>query len=188
MTKTPSSTPSLKQLALDAIGAIAAQLRAADPSLSQAQSVAKAAQTPEGRNAYDVYRMPGAGEPWPVVVAHMAKGEGFLEQASMRDIIIAKRALSKEGGSGGSGPRGTLIEDPKTRGPKAPADTLPAKPQRPTVTAPISPADAIYAGIRAAALRAAPAGTSDATAIAAYLNTSAGQAAHRAWNAAMQAQ
>jgi hypothetical protein len=71
----PTSTPSLRDLALDAIGAIAATMRAADPSLTKAQSIAKAAQTTEGRSAYAVYRLPGAEQPWPEVIAHMAKGE-----------------------------------------------------------------------------------------------------------------
>lgn len=187
--KPTSSTPSLKQLALDAIGAIAAQLRAADPALSKAQAVSKAAQTPEGKSAYNVYRMPGAEQPFTEVLAHLAKGEGFLEQGSMRGHILAKRAhLAKEGGSGGSGPRGGNIENPIVTGYRgAPAASLPAQPNGRKVTTPITPADAIYADIVAAALRAAPYGTSQAVAVAAYLQTPDGQAAHARWNAARQA-
>jgi ABC-type Fe3+ transport system substrate-binding protein len=110
----------------------------------------------------------------------------YVQEASMRDAILAKRQLAKDGGAGGSGPRGGMIEDPKISGPKAPADSLPAQPNGRKVVSPITPADAIYAGIRAAALRAAPTGTSEAQAIAAYLSTSEGQAAHARWNAARQ--
>jgi hypothetical protein len=90
----PTSTPSLRDLALDAIGAIAATMRPADPSLTKALSIAKAAQTTEGRSAYAVCRLPGAEQPWPEVIAHMAKGEVYVQQSSMRDVLIAKALIS----------------------------------------------------------------------------------------------
>jgi hypothetical protein len=180
---TNTRTPSLKDIALDRIGELAAELRKSDPSLSREQAVSAVMKTAAGREAYGFYAAPDSHLAWPAAIAHLAKGEGF-RPASMRDAIIQKRQLAKEGGAGGSGPRGGMIEDPKRSGPKTPSDTLPAQPNGRKVTSPITPADAIYAGIRAAALRAAPTGTSEAQAIDAYVRTSEGQAAHARWNAA----
>ncbi len=73
MAKKSTSTttvPSLKSLALDAIGAIALDLQKADPTMSREQSVAKAAQTPEGKSAYALYQRPGSELPWPTAVRH----------------------------------------------------------------------------------------------------------------------
>jgi hypothetical protein len=107
----------------------------------------------------------------------------------MRNAILAKRALAKVGGSGGSGPLGSTTEDPKISGPKTPADKVgpPAQPPGRKVTVPVDPAAAIYAGIRQAALAAAPTGTSEAQAIARFLATSAGAKMHRNHNTAIQA-
>ena len=99
MTKS-STTQSLRDLALDTINGIAAELRKADPSLSKAQAVARAAQTPAGRSAYSIYKLPGAQQPW----------------------LDAVKSLTK--GTSGSGPRGGRIEDPKITGPKVPGDML----------------------------------------------------------------
>ncbi len=198
---TRPKVPTLRDLALDRIGELAAELRKSTPSLSREQAISAVMKTAAGKEAYRFYAAPGGHLPWPesvqgIVKAELSKAAKAAE--SPRAIIdanpttttkawreiLAKRAVSKEGGAGGSGPREGMIEDPKTSGPKTPTDTLPAQPNGRKVTAPISPADAIYAGIRAAALRAAPAGTSEAHAIAAYLTTSEGQAAHARWNAA----
>jgi hypothetical protein len=197
-----SATPSLKQMALDHIGDLAAAIRTADPSLSPQQAVAKAAQTPEGRQAYAYIRQPGSHLPLFEVLEHMAKGQAWLQSPALRDLIEAERAtpaglakadaahdrymasrradleklgVTKESGGGGSGPRGR-IEDPKTRGPKAPGDSL------------ANPADVILAEIYRQALAAAPAGTSQAAATAAFLQTQAGNALHADFNAARAAQ
>ena len=190
MSKPTSSTPSLKQLALDAIGKLADAVQKTQPTLTRAQAVTKAAQTPEGKSAYNVYRMPGAEQPFTVVLAHLAKGEGFLEQGSMRDHILAKRAqLAKEGGSGGSGPRGGNIENPIVTGYRgAPAASLPAQPNGRKVKPPISGADAILADIHGRALRAAPDGTSQEAATAAFLKTPEGQGCWHSYNTARQAE
>jgi hypothetical protein len=155
--------------------------------LTRERSIAKAAATTEGLEVRRLYAIPGAELPFTEVLAHLAKGEVFVENATYRDRLIHKRALAKEGGSGGSGPRGGMIESPKTTGPKAPADTLPAQAAGPKITPPISPSDAILAAIHAQALRLAPAGTSQEQATAQFLQTSAGQQLHRQYNAAMVA-
>jgi hypothetical protein len=173
-------------LSLDHIYAIAAELRKSDPAMSRAQAVAKAAQTTEGLEARRLMNMPNSNLPYAeaiqsIVHAAVAKAAG----PSSRELAAYKRWRADLAAKSGSGPIGTLVEDPRISGLTRPADSLPAQPRgRQAVTAPISPADAIYAGIRAAALRAAPAGTTEASAIAAYLNTSDGQAAHARWNAA----
>jgi hypothetical protein len=189
MTRSPKSSPvSLRSLALDQIASIAEGLRKSDPSLTPAAATVLAAKSPEGREAYRIYTTPGMGGPLFETLEHMAKGEVFQEKASMRDVIIAKRALAKEGGSGGSGPRGGMIEDPKLSGPVRPADTLPAQPAGRKVTSPVSPADAILADIHAQALRAAPFGTSQESATSAFLQTTTGQQLHAQWNAVRRLQ
>jgi hypothetical protein len=186
--KATSPVPSLRDLCVTALDNIAAEIRKAEPTMTREKSIAKAAQTPEGLEVRRFYQMPGAEQPFTEVLAHLAKGEFFLEEASMRDVIVAKRQqVAKEGSGGGSGPRGGRIEDPKISGPKAPADTLPAQSAGRKVTSPISPADAILADLHAQALRAAPSGTSQEAATAAFLQTSAGQTLHRSYNAAMAA-
>lgn len=214
MKKTSTSTvPSLRDLALDVIGRLSDELRKADPTLTKAQAVAKAAQTPEGRSAYSYYTMPGAHLPVTEVLDHLAGGEGYLAAGSMRDHILAKRQLAKVGNNGGAGPKGSNIESPPVSGPKRPADTIPATsskvkpaagglPATPPVkrpdfapyigaptkkVTPVSPSDAIYAKLRADAIAANPT-MPEAHAIAAHLSTTAGQAQHRAWNAAREAE
>jgi hypothetical protein len=66
--KTKSTVPTLRDLALDHLAAIAADLRRHNPSLSKEQSVAKAAATPEGREAHRLYQTPGSELPWPQAV------------------------------------------------------------------------------------------------------------------------
>lgn len=88
-----SSTPSLRDLCLDAIGAIAQAIQKSSAvPMTREQSVALAAQTPEGLAARRFLQMPGSAQPFTEVLGHLAKGEGFLEQASMRDAIVAERA------------------------------------------------------------------------------------------------
>jgi hypothetical protein len=65
VSKKSSPVPTLKALALDHLAAIAATLRKADPSLSREASIVQAAQTPEGRSTYAIYRMDVAQQPWP---------------------------------------------------------------------------------------------------------------------------
>jgi hypothetical protein len=69
-----------------------------------------------------------------LVKAAVAKAAG-PDSATLAAYNRWRVDLEKEGGGGGSGPRGGRIENPKTRGPKAPADTLP------------NPADVILAEI-----------------------------------------
>jgi hypothetical protein len=171
-----SSTRSLRDLALDHLADIAAEFRKSDPSLSREQSVAKAAQTPEGIEARRLYNTKGAELPYAeavqaIVTRAVAKAAG---PSSLWTAAYKRwRAdLAKEGAGGGSGSRGGRVEDPKISGPKAPADTLP------------NPADVILAEIHRQALAAAPAGTSQAAATAAFLQTSAGNTLHAEWNAA----
>jgi hypothetical protein len=200
LTSPKSSTPSLRSLALDHLADLAAALQKADPSLSPQKAVAKAAQTPEGKQAYFIYRQPGSHLPLFENLAHMAKGQIWQENPSLRDLIEAERAtpaslakadaahdaylarrradleklgVAKEGGGGGSGPRGGRIEDPVTSGRRTPADTLP------------SLADAIYAKLRADAIAANPT-MSGAQAVVAHLQTTQGQALHAQWAAARQ--
>jgi hypothetical protein len=189
MTKKPSTTPSLRQFALDHIQHLTEELKKSG-KLTHEQALLEAVQTPEGYEARRIYNLKGSELPFAQAINQIVKRE--LEKksslpTSMRDQILAKRQLDKEGGSGGSGLRGGTVESPVTAGRKTPADSLtpPATGNNnPRITPSVSPSDAIYAGIRAAALRAAPAGTTEAQAIAAYLATSQGQAEHARWNAA----
>lgn len=72
--KPTSTTPSLRSLALDHLTALAQELQAASPSLTEAQAVAKAAQDhPEGRESFRLYQTPGAELPWPEAVTEIAK-------------------------------------------------------------------------------------------------------------------
>ena len=164
MTKS-STTQSLRDLALDTINGIAAELRKADPSLSKAQAVARAAQTPAGRSAYSIYKLPGAQQPW----------------------LDAVKSLTK--GTSGSGPRGGRIEDPKITGPKVPGDMLkpPAQTAGRKVRQAVDPAAAIMTAIHEQAAAAAAPGTPEASAVASFLNTPAGAELHRRYNATMAA-
>ena len=181
-----SSTRTLRDLALDHLADIAAEFRKSNPSMSREQSVAKAAQTPEGLEARRLYNTKGAELPYAeavqaIVTRAVAKAAGpsslwTAAYKRWRADLDAKDGVAKEGGGGGSGPRGGRIEDPKTRGPKAPADTLP------------NPADVILSMIHAQALKDAPVGTSQAAATAAFLQTAAGNTLHAEYNAARAAQ
>jgi hypothetical protein len=72
VTKRATSTiPTLRDLALDHIHAIAADLRKAEPSLTRERAVAKAAATPAGREAHAIYNRPGSHLPWPQAVAQL---------------------------------------------------------------------------------------------------------------------
>ncbi len=176
MTSRRSSTstpPSLRDLALDHLGALAAAIRAENPALSKSQAVAKAAQSPEGRDAYAIYKDPGAAKPWPEAVKQLA-GLTQLDDPALATYLATRRADLLKGVSG-SGPRDGRIEDPITSGRRAPADTLP------------DPAAAIMQALHEQALAAAPVGTSQAQATAAFLNTPEGAFLHRQYNAAMQA-
>jgi hypothetical protein len=174
---TPSS-PTLRQFAIDHIGAIATDLRKSDKSLTREQALAKAAQTPEGLEARRLYNMKGSHLPWAaainsIVTAELTKAAGpsklqLAAYTRWRAELAAKDGVTKSG----SGPLGGRIEDPKISGPTRPADTLP------------NPADVILALIHAQALKNAPAGTSQAAATAAFLQTRAGNALHAEWNAA----
>ncbi len=192
-----SSIPSLRSLSLDHIADLAAAERKADPSLSPQQAVAKAAQTVEGKQAYSIIRTPGSHLPLFEMLEAMAKGQIWQENPPLRDRIVAERAtpagLAKADAAheaylarrradlerltkGGSGPRGGRVEDPPTSGPARPADAL------------ANPADVILAEIYRQALAAAPAGTSQAAATAAFLQTRVGNALHAEYNAARAAQ
>ena len=92
MTKKTSTSPSLRDVCLDQIGAIAAEMQKADPTLTKQQAVVKAAQTPEGRNAYNLYRAPGSERPILEAIASLTKAEG---PGTMRAAIIEKRATRK---------------------------------------------------------------------------------------------
>jgi hypothetical protein len=76
-----STPPSLRDLALDHIGAIAAELRKQDPTLTREGAVSKAATTREGREAYAIYRSVGSELPWPQAIQkfeEVAKSAGRL--------------------------------------------------------------------------------------------------------------
>ncbi len=174
-TPDPNAPPTLRSLALDHLGDLAAALRKSDKSLTREQALAKAAQTPEGLEARRLYNMKGSHLPWAaainsIVTAELAKQSSL--PTTMRAAIIRKRAMAK----GGSGPLGSRVEDPPTSGPKRPADAL------------ASPADVILALIHAQALKDAPAGTSQEAATAAFLQTKVGNELHAQWNAARAAQ
>jgi hypothetical protein len=133
----PTTIPWLRELALDHLSALAAELRKSDPSLSKQQAVAKAAASPEGREAFRLYQTPGAELGWQAAVSEITKRE------------LAKGARSRK------------------------------------VAAPaLGQADAIFATIRKQAMAAAPAGRSEAGAIADFLQTSAGQQLWRQYNTA----
>jgi hypothetical protein len=68
-----SNVPTLRDLALDHIHAIATELRKSDPSLTRERAVAKAATTPEGREAHAIYNSPGSHRPWLQAIELMAK-------------------------------------------------------------------------------------------------------------------
>jgi hypothetical protein len=184
--KATSPVPTLRDICLDEIGSIAAEIANNSPTpLSKAQSIALAARTPAGYSAYNWYRSQFSHLPVGQAVTEIVKSE--LAKDTATKILAKRQQVAKEGGSGGSGPRGGMIESPKTTGPKAPADTLPAQSAARKISAPISPSDAILAAIHAQALRAAPAGTSQEQATAAFLQTTAGQQLHRQFNAAIAA-
>ena len=65
---TTPAPPTLRDLCLDAIAVIAAELRKADPSLSRERSIVKAAETRQGREAHRLYQAPGSELPWPAAI------------------------------------------------------------------------------------------------------------------------
>lgn len=86
----PATIPSLRDLSLDSIAAIAAELRAKDRTLTRAQSIAKAATTPEGRQASDLYRAPGSERPWTQAVLELAKARHPGPSEKMAGVRVAK--------------------------------------------------------------------------------------------------
>ncbi len=198
----PKSSPvSLRSLALDHIGSLAAALQKADPQLTKEAATALAAQSPEGRAAYRIYTTPGMGGPLFETLEHMAKGEVFQEKASMRDAIIAKRAKSTAKGDaahetylasrsaqlaklGTPASRARVTVDPHTPKPGYVGQPIPASNPAPAMT----PADHIYAAMIEAARREAAPGRSESGAMADYLGTSSGAAQHAAWNSARRLQ
>jgi hypothetical protein len=101
--KATSAVPSLRDLCVTALGNIAAEIRKADPTLTRERSIAKAAATTEGLEVRRLYAIPGAELPFTEVLAHLAKGEVFVENATYRDRLIHKRALAKEGAMAAQG-------------------------------------------------------------------------------------
>jgi len=161
MTKTRSTStiPTLRDLALDHIGHLAAQLRKSDPGMTREAAVAKAAQSPEGREAYRLYRTAGAELPvfeaiTAIVKRELVKGEGGA--GTMRAAILAKAAGKKT--------------DLKRKAPTNPPPTN-------------DPADAIYGHIREQAVAANPK-MSEPAAISTYLQTTEGKLLWASYNAA----
>lgn len=175
----PNSPPTLRDICLDEIGAIAARIaKASITPMTREQSVALAARTPEGRSAYAWYRVPGSELPvsaaiTQIVKSQLAKAEGGA--GSMRAAIIQKRAEVAKASPLPSmaGARKDTAQPVVTR---PPASAI-------TIT---DPAQAIYAGLHAAALAAFP-GIQESAAVAAFLATPAGQEMHRRYNDAMAA-
>lgn len=167
-----SSVPTLREIALSVIDNAAAALQKADPKMSLPQALAKAVRTDdEARSAWRVFQNPAAALPLAEALAALSAGQAPAP-VSMRSQIIQKRAqLTKEGGAGGSGARGSRVESPVLTGRKSPADSLP------------NLSDSIYAGIRSDAVAANPTLTPE-KAVATFLTTSVGEAAHARWAAA----
>jgi hypothetical protein len=171
----PNQPPTLKNLALDHIGALAAELRKADPTLTKEAAVSKAARSPEGYQAYRLYRTAGAELPVfqainQIVKRELAKGEGGA--GTMRDVILGKRAaLAKANPLPSMAGGRTATAQPVVTRPPASAITLP------------NPAAAIYGAIHAAALEAFP-GIQEAVAVARFVATPAGEEMHRRYAAA----
>jgi len=161
VTKTCSTPtrPSLRDLALDHLGHLAAELRKSDPTLTREAAVRTAAQSTEGREAYNLYRMTGSEKPWDqaitaIVKRELVKGEGGA--GTMRAAILAKAAGKKT--------------DLKRKAPTNPPPTN-------------DPADAIYGHIREQAVAANPK-MSEPAAVATFLQTPAGRQLWATYNAA----
>jgi hypothetical protein len=187
----PTQPTSLRNLALDHIGSLADALRKADPSLTREKAVAKAVTLPEGREAHRIYNIKGSELPWDQAIGAIIHAE-LKKQApvqSMRDSIIAKRALAKEGGDGGSGPRGSTTESPVTSGRRTPADrvTPPAQPSGRKLSAPIDPAATLLTAMHEQAQAAFP-DLSPAQAFVKFMSTDAGAKLHRQYQAHHAAQ
>lgn len=197
-----SSTPSLRDLCLDAIGAIAQAIQKSSAvPMTREQSVALAAQTPEGLVARRFLQMPGSAQPFTEVLAHMAKGEAFQEKASMRDVILAKKAAPAAKADaatdaylatrhaqlaklGTPASRARVTADPHTPKPGYVGQPIPAANPAPAST----PADHIYAAIIEQARAQAAPGRSESGAVSDFLLTTAGQRLHANWNVARRLQ
>jgi hypothetical protein len=96
--KSSSPNPSLRDLAIDAIGDIAAEMQRVDPQLSDAHAVAKAAQTPEGRSAYAMSQRPGAEKPWLQALALFASGDRRVQaKKSAADLLKVRPTAPTKG-------------------------------------------------------------------------------------------
>ncbi|MHB8689326.1 MAG: hypothetical protein ACYDB4_19395 [Candidatus Dormibacteraceae bacterium] len=72
---TRSKVLTLRDLALDRIGELAAELRKSDPSLSREQAVNAVMKTAAGKEAYRFYNAPGGHLPWLDAVEGIVKAE-----------------------------------------------------------------------------------------------------------------
>ena len=87
-TRPTKTIPTLRDLCLDHIAAIAAELRKADPTLTKEQSIAKAATTPEGREAHRLYNAPGSDLQWTQYLQKAARKANV--KLGPADAVFAK--------------------------------------------------------------------------------------------------
>jgi hypothetical protein len=79
------TTPTLRDLALDRIHELAEQIRKQDPNLTREHAVSKAAATPAGREAYELYRTPRSHLPWPDAVRLLMELQSDYRSRPARD-------------------------------------------------------------------------------------------------------
>jgi hypothetical protein len=169
--KSSSQNPSLAALAYDAIADIAHDMQRADPQLSDAQAVSKAAQTPSGRQAYALSQRPGADKPWLQALAHFAAGDLRVQaKKSAADLLKIRPSAPTKASLSPSG---------------LPTSTRSGAPAANVGPAPASVADVIWHDIREQALAGPnPEQRSEPGRISAFLSTSEGQALWRRFNEA----
>ncbi len=155
----PNSPPTLRDICLDEIGAIAAEIAKNSPTpLSKAQSIALAARTPAGYSAYNWYRSQFSHLPVAQAVTQIVNAE--LTKAATKKAALPSMAGGR-----------TATAQPVVTRPPASAITI------------TSPAQAIYGHIHAAALEAFP-GIQEAVAVSRFVATPEGEQLNRQYSAA----